>query len=120
NNVFPGMGVGFYFLQGSAFSHDIMAGVEQAVIDGMDVINLSIGGGVQGPHDLLADALNAAVDAGVVAAVAAGNSGPGTLTIESPGTAANVITAGASTDPHYMGISVKLDEIRRASCREGA
>src|SRR5438128_2154920 len=109
-NVFPGMGVGFYFLQGSAFSHDIMAGVEQAVIDGMDVINLSIGGGVQGPHDLLADALNAAVDAGVVAAVAAGNSGPGTLTIESPGTAANVITAGASTDPHYMGISVKLDD----------
>ena len=109
-NVFPGMGVGFYFLQGSAFSHDIIAGVEQAVIDGMDVINLSIGGGVQGPHDLLADALNAAVDAGVVAAVAAGNSGPGTLTIESPGTAANVITAGASTDPHYMGISVKLDD----------
>ncbi|HYT00526.1 MAG TPA: S8 family serine peptidase [Thermoplasmata archaeon] len=109
-NVFPGMGVGYYILQGSAFSHDIAAAVEQAVIDGMDVINLSIGGGVQGPHDMLADALNAAVDAGVVAAVAAGNSGPGTLTIESPGSAANVITAGASTDPHYMGISVKLDD----------
>jgi len=102
------MGVGFYQKGGSAFSHDILEAVEQAVIDGMDVINLSIGGGVQGPHDLLADALNAAVDAGVVAAVAAGNSGPGTMTIESPGSAANVITAGASTDPHYMGITVTL------------
>ena len=107
-DVFPGMGVGFYQKGGSAFSHDILEAVELAVIDGMDVINLSIGGGVQGPHDLLADALNAAVDAGVVAAVAAGNSGPGTMTIESPGSAANVITAGASTDPHYMGITVTL------------
>ncbi len=109
-NVFPGIGVGFYILGGSAFSHDIMSAVEQAVIDGMDVINLSLGGGVQGPHDLLADALNAAVDAGVVAAVAAGNTGAlGTMTIESPGSAANVITAGASTDPHYMGITVTPD-----------
>jgi minor extracellular serine protease Vpr len=108
-NVFPGMGVGFYILGGSAFSHDIITAVEQAVIDGMDVINLSLGGGVQGPHDVLADALNAAVDAGVVAAIAAGNSGPGTMTVESPGSAANVITAGASTDPHYMGISVTPD-----------
>ena len=109
-NVFPGIGVGFYILGGSSFSHDIIAAVEQAVIDGMDVINLSLGGGVQGPHDSLADALNAAVDAGVVAAVAAGNSGPGTMTVSSPGNAANVITAGASTDPHYMGISLTLDD----------
>ncbi|HYT17867.1 MAG TPA: S8 family serine peptidase, partial [Thermoplasmata archaeon] len=45
-DVFPGMGVGFYQKGGSAFSHDILEAVEQAVIDGMDVINLSIGGGV--------------------------------------------------------------------------
>ena len=108
-NVFPGMGVGFYIKGGSAFSHDIVTAVEQAVIDGMDVINLSLGGGVQGPHDLLAEAINAAVDAGVVAAIAAGNSGPGTMTVESPGNAANAITAGASTDPHFMGITVMPD-----------
>ncbi len=109
-NVFPGMGVGYYQLDGTAFSHDIMRAVELAVLDGMDVINLSIGGGVQGPHDLLAEAIDAAVDAGVVAAIAAGNAGPGTMTVESPGTAANAITAGAITDPHYRGISVKLDD----------
>ncbi len=109
-NVFPGMGVGYYKLGGTAFSHDIMRAVEQAVIDGMDVINLSIGGGVQGPHDLLADAIDAAVNAGVVAAIAAGNSGPGTMTVESPGTAAGAITAGAISNPHYLGITVTLDD----------
>ncbi len=109
-NVFPGMGVGYYHKQGSAFSHDIMRAVEQAVLDGMDVINLSIGGGVQGPHDLLAEAINSAVDAGVVAAIAGGNSGPGYMTVESPGTAANAITAGAITNPHYLAISLNLDD----------
>ena len=109
-NVFPGMGVGYYQLAGSAFSHDILRAVEQAVIDGMDVINLSIGGGVQGPHDLLAEAIDAAVDAGVVAAIAAGNAGPGTMTVESPGTAAGAITAGAISNPHYLGITVTLDD----------
>ena len=109
-NVFPGMGVGYYHKEGSAFSHYIMRAVEQAVLDGMDVINLSIGGGVQGPHDLLAEAINSAVDAGVVAAIAGGNSGPGYMTVESPGTAANAITAGAITNPHYLAISVNLDD----------
>ena len=109
-NVFPGMGVGYYHLQGSAFSHDIMRAVEQAVVDGMDVINLSIGGGVQGPHDLLAEAIDAAVDAGTVAAIAAGNSGPGNMTVESPGTAANAIPAGAISNPHFLGITVTLDD----------
>jgi minor extracellular serine protease Vpr len=107
-NVFPGYGAGFIAFGGSAFSHDIIAAVEKAVADGMDVINLSLGGNVQGPHDTLAEAINAAVDAGTVAVIAAGNSGPGILTVESPGNAANAITAGASTNPHYLGITVTM------------
>lgn len=105
-NVFPGYGAGFIAFGGSAFSHDIIAAVEKAVSDGMDVINLSLGGGVQGPHDTLAEAINAAVNAGTIAVIAAGNSGPGILTVESPGNAANAITAGASTNPHYLAIDV--------------
>src|SRR5256712_7048767 len=31
------------------------------------------------------------------------------MTVESPGNAANAITAGASTDPHFMGITVTPD-----------
>lgn len=107
-NVFPGFGAGFIAFGGSAFSHDIAAAIEDALVDGMDVVNMSLGGGVQGPHDFLADASNAAVDAGMVVVVAAGNSGPGDSTVESPGSAANVITAGASTNSHLGGVPVTV------------
>src|SRR3989475_9262120 len=105
-NVFPGYGSAFIHHGGGAFSHDIIAAVEKAVADGMDVINLSIGGRVQGPHDTLSEAINAAVDAGTIAVIAAGNSGPCILTVESPGNAANAITAAAASDPHFEGIKV--------------
>ena len=51
-----------------------MAMIEQAVVDGCDVINLSLGGfgGVFGPMD---EALLNADGAGVVAVAAAGNDG---------------------------------------------
>lgn len=107
-NVFPGFGAGFVAFGGSAFSHDIAAALEDAIRDGMDVVNMSLGGGVQGPHDFLAEAVNAAADAGLVVAVAAGNSGPGDATVESPGSAAGALTAGASTNPHFVGIPVTL------------
>jgi minor extracellular serine protease Vpr len=107
-NVFPCVGAGFVAFGGSAFSHDIATALEAAVLDGMDVANLSLGGTVQGPHDFLAESVDAAVDAGMVVVAAAGNSGPGDATVESPGTAPNAITAGASTNPHFVGISVTL------------
>jgi len=109
-NVFPGFGGGFIAFGGSAFSHDIARALEDAVNDGMDVVNLSLGGGVQGPHDFLAEAINATADAGVVAAVAASNNGPGAFTIGSPGNAVGALTAGATTNPHYIGINVVVAE----------
>jgi minor extracellular serine protease Vpr len=108
-NVFPGYGAGFIAFGGSAFSHDIAEALEDTVVDGMDVVNMSLGGQVQGPHDLLAEAVQGTVDAGLVVAVAAGNSGPGDSTVESPGTAAGALTAGASTNPHFIGIPVTVD-----------
>jgi minor extracellular serine protease Vpr len=108
-NVFPGIGAGFVAFGGSAFSHDIAAALEAAVADGMHVANMSLGGTVQGPHDALAEASNAAVDAGMAVVVAAGNSGPGDSTLQSPGSADKVITAGASTNPHFIGVSVAVD-----------
>src|SRR5437588_4923621 len=54
-------------------------------------------------NDLLAIGLDNAVEAGVSVAVAAGNSGPGGGTVESPGRARNVITVGASTNQHFVG-----------------
>lgn len=107
-NVFPGFGAGFVAFGGGAFSHDIAAALEDAIRDGMDVANMSLGGMVQGPHDFLAEAVNAAVEAGMVVAVAAGNSGPGDMTIESPGSAEKALTAGASTNPHFLGVPVTV------------
>jgi subtilisin family serine protease len=95
-NVFPGNVV-------NARSEDILNAVDAAIADGMDVLNLSLGGTFHGNNDLLAIGLDNAVDAGVVVAVAAGNSGPGPDTIESPGRARKVITVGASTNQHFVG-----------------
>ena len=89
----PTAGVG---LNGN--SPEIAAGIEAAVRDGMDVINLSLGQPeIEPSRDLVAAALNAAADAGVVPTVAAGNDyedyGRGSLS--SPGSAVKAITAGA-------------------------
>ncbi|MDQ4036608.1 MAG: S8 family serine peptidase [Chloroflexota bacterium] len=107
-NVFPVYGGGFVAFGGSAFSHDIALAVEDAVNDGMEVINLSLGGAIQGEHDYLAEAINAAAAAGVIPAVSAGNDGPGAQTIGSPGNAFGALTSGATTNPHFIGIDVAV------------
>jgi subtilisin family serine protease len=83
-------------------SPELAAAVEAAVRDGMDVINLSLGEtDIEPTRDILARALNAAADAGVVPAVAAGNSGDlGRGSIDSPGSAAKAIAAASSTGGH--------------------
>ncbi len=101
-NVFPGDVL-------NARSEDILNAVEAAVDDGMDVITLSLGGAYHGNNDLLAMGLDDAVAAGVVVTVAAGNSGPGPYTLESPGRARDIITAGASTNRHFIGQPVTAD-----------
>jgi len=86
-----------------ARNEDILNAVDAAIEDGMDVLNLSLGGSYHGNNDLLAHGLDNAVEGGVVVAVAAGNSGPGQGTLESPGRARKVITVGASTNQHFVG-----------------
>src|SRR5262245_7891420 len=86
-----------------ARSEDILNAVDAAIEDGMDVLNLSLGGTYHGNNDLLAHGLDNAVEGGVVVAVAAGNSGPGQGTLESPGRARKVITVGGSTNQHFVG-----------------
>ena len=55
-------------------SPELAAAIEAAVRDGMDVINLSLGESeIEPKRDVVAKAINAAADAGVVASVSAGN-----------------------------------------------
>ncbi len=74
----------------------VMAGLEWAVDQNVHVINLSLGGsGSSDGQDALSLTCNAAVAQGIVVCVAAGNMGPGSRTIGSPGAAANAITVAA-------------------------
>jgi minor extracellular serine protease Vpr len=95
-NVFPGDVL-------NAHSEDILNALDAAYADGFDVANMSLGGGAHGIRDLLTVAVNNLDAANMVVAVAAGNSGPGHFTVESPGSAARALTAGASTVPHFVG-----------------
>lgn len=74
----------------------IVSGVEWAVEHGADVISMSLGGFPLEASDPLTDAIKAAVEAGVVVVVAAGNEGPGGFTVSSPAISPYAITVGAT------------------------
>lgn len=101
-NVFPGD-------VDSVRTEDLVQAMEAAVADGMTVLNVSIGGDAHGAQDLSTTAIDNLDRAGVVVAVAAGNSGPDEQTIESPGSAERALTAGAATVGHYIGVPVRTD-----------
>ena len=84
------------------FTSDLAAAIDQAVFDGVDVINYSIGGGASVPVGGDDIAFLFAADAGVFVATSAGNSGPGADTVGSPGNAPWLTTVGASTQPRFF------------------
>lgn len=80
------------------------AGINQAVADGVDVINYSIGGSSFDPYnddDFLEDSASiaflGAYGANIIVAVAAGNSGPDAATVGSPSNAPWVSSVAATT-----------------------
>ena len=85
--------------QGSGRMSNVMAGLDWAVSQKAQVVNLSLGSDRScDGTDALSEACDAAVGKGLVVVVAAGNSGPGARTVGSPGCAREVITIGASND----------------------
>ena len=84
---------------GSGYMSEVMAGLEWAVQQNVKVINLSLGGvGPCDGTDALSVTCDAAVDAGVMLCVAAGNYGPGASTVGPPGCARKVLTVGACSN----------------------
>lgn len=84
---------------------DIVAAVDAAVADGMDVINLSIGGTEIDPaSDALVRAVQGASAAGVVVVIAAGNEREllGYGSIDSPGAARDAITVAATSSSRFF------------------
>ncbi|KAI7258634.1 hypothetical protein KC345_g10515, partial [Hortaea werneckii] len=84
---------------GSGTTENVIAGIEQAVLDGADVINLSLGSDMNQSYSADSIAIDNAVKSGVNVVVAAGNAGPDEATLGSPAGAQLALTVGASTVP---------------------
>ncbi len=82
---------------GGGTTEQVLAAIDQAIKDKVDIINLSLGNSINGPDLPISLALDRAVNKGVVAVAAAGNSGPNVWTVGSPGTSTKAISVGAST-----------------------
>ena len=79
---------------GGCSSIDSVAAIDQAVADGVDVINFSISGTRTNFRDPVEIAFLFAADAGVFVAASAGNSGPATSTVAHPGPWLTTVAAG--------------------------
>lgn len=93
------------------FDSDILAAMDQATADGVDVISLSVGANGYAPqydHDSIAIGAFGAANHGIVVSCSAGNSGPG------PYTAVNIapwiLTVGASTIDREFPADVVLGD----------
>lgn len=87
--------------EAGASNSSILRALDDALADGMDVVNLSLGSLPAEPpaNDVLVRAIERLSAAGVIVVIAAGNDGPDAGTIASPGTAPSALTVGnAATD----------------------
>lgn len=83
---------------GTGTTIQVIAALEKAVKDEVDIINMSLGNAVNGPDWPTSVAVNRAVEKGIVVVIANGNAGPDDWTVGSPATATNAIAVGASTN----------------------
>lgn len=91
--------------KGNGYASDVLAGIDWLLNRkeklGIRILNISVGSGGkknQGEDSALVKGVNRAWDAGLVVVVAAGNNGPGRMTITTPGISRKVITVGCSDD----------------------
>jgi hypothetical protein len=112
----PGAFLGSYKVFGYPGYNDttttaaILAAINDAVIDGMDVLNLSLGSldYVPPSEDPEVGAISNAVAAGLVVCLAAGNEGPDTHSINSPGGAPDAISVGAIFDSRVFSAQLHV------------
>ncbi|KAF8413073.1 hypothetical protein HHK36_001049 [Tetracentron sinense] len=105
----PGARVASYKVcwTGGCFSSDILSAIDRAVADGVNVLSISLGGGISSYYrDSLSVAAFGAMEMGVFVSCSAGNGGPGpiSLTNVSPW----ITTVGASTIDRDFPSTVKL------------
>ncbi|WLQ46722.1 S8 family serine peptidase [Streptomyces poriferorum] len=84
---------------GSGSTSNIIAAMDKAADDGMDVVNMSLGAAINDPLSPQSIAADNLVLAGVTTVIAAGNSGPNPGTVATPAASALSLTVGAHSEP---------------------
>ena len=89
---------------GSSTTGVILKAIDDAVSDGMDVINLSLGTTIayRPEYNPTWDSLERAASMGVIVVAAAGNAGPDPLSVGTPGDLPSVISVGATWNERYF------------------
>ncbi|WP_328908469.1 S8 family serine peptidase [Streptomyces sp. NBC_00234] len=81
---------------GSGGYSGILAGMEWAANEGADVVSMSLGGPATAGGDVMTEAVDRlSASTGTLFVISAGNSGPGAMSVGSPGTADSALTVGA-------------------------
>ncbi|MFN8196152.1 MAG: S8 family serine peptidase [Nocardioidaceae bacterium] len=127
NGVAPGAQVMEYrvcSVQG-CYSSDSAAAVQQAILDGVDVINFSISGGNDPTTDPVELSFLDAYAAGVFVAASAGNAGPGAGTANHGGPWVTTVAASTQTREFFSHLTLTADngdtyEVDGASLTHGA
>ncbi|MFV2144114.1 S8 family serine peptidase [Isoptericola sp. G70] len=94
---------------GGGYTSDLVAAVEQAIVDDVDAINYSISGGstVSDPVEI---AFLNAYDAGVFVAASAGNSGPGAATANHVSPWVTTVAASTQTREFSSTLTLTADD----------
>lgn len=97
--------------KGGGYASDVLAGLrwirEQKERLGIRVVNISVGSYSRrnmSENSALVRGVDAAWDDGLVVVVAAGNNGPGRMTVTTPGISRKVITVGCSDDDQEVTV----------------
>lgn len=112
----PGAFLGNYKVFGTPGINDytttaaVLAAIEDAVTDGMNVLSLSLGSldYIQPEDDPWIVALQNAISSGVVVVVSAGNDGPATYTISNPASTPDAITVGAVSNSRTFAAALRV------------
>ncbi len=108
-------------LTASGFTSDLVAAIDQAVADGVDVINYSISGTPTNFLDPAEVAFLFAADAGVFVAASAGNSGPTTGTVAHPSPWITTVAAGThNRDGQRIGDAGQRRHLQRRLAGDAA
>lgn len=105
---------------GGCYGSDSVAAIDQAVADGVDVINFSISGTADSYLDAVEVAFLFANDAGIFVAASAGNEGPDASTLDHPSPWLMTVAAGTKDDEYPGHVTLGNSAVYTGKSRTAA